>query len=55
MVPNAADRSRRARIKPYLLFKFESRSLVILVISVSVDCPGKYALWKEYLILLEVS
>ena len=41
MISNAADRSRRAGIEPYLLFKFESRSLVILVIAFSVDFPGK--------------
>ena len=43
---NVADMSIMARIEWYLLFKFESRSLFILVIAVS-DFPGKYALWKE--------
>ena len=44
---NVADMSMMARIEWYLLFKFESRSLFILIISVSVDFSGKYALWKE--------
>ena len=51
MVSNAADRSRRTRIEPYLLlilkFKYESRSLVILVIAVSVDFPCKYVILKN--------
>ena len=46
-VINVADISIMARIEWYLLFKFESRSLFILVIAVSVDFPGQYALWKE--------
>ena len=35
-------------IAPYLLFKFESSSLVILVITVSVYFPGKYALERVF-------
>ena len=44
---NVADMSIMARIEWYLLFKFMSRPLFILVIAVSVDFHCKYALWKE--------